>query len=167
MVMEEEKWFRVTDPLSPLYGCDVRGWRSQAVFGADDALVVIALRRVDVFVGDRPFQLVAREGEDLGIAVRADQLDESPLQDETIETGTDRPHGLCIDESEMSRNDGSTLRIARYERATQIAVEDNNGDLLATRTETADYRDVWEQGIIRLFETGVDVDEIAYALQEN
>jgi hypothetical protein len=140
---------------------------SHTVFGVDGALIVIALRRVDVFVGDRPFQLVAREGEDLGIAVRTDQLDESPLQDETIETGTDRPHGLCIDESEMSRDDGSTLRIARYERATQIAVEDSNGDLLATRTETADYRDVWEREITRLFETGVDVDEIAYALQES
>lgn len=163
--MEEEKWFRVTDPLSPLYGCDVRGWRSQAVFGADDALVVTALRRVDVFVGDRPFQLIAPEGEDLGVAVRTEQLQESPLQDETVETGTDRPHGLCLDESEMTRSDGSTLRIARYERATQIAVEDTNGDLLSTRTETADVRALWEQTIVDMFERGDDIDDIAYALE--
>lgn len=165
--MEEMKWFRVVDPLSPLYGCDVRGWESEAAFGPDDALIVTAMRRVDVFVGNRPFQLVAKQGEDLGLAVRTSQLDVSPVQDEIIETGTDRPHGLCLDESEMTRLDGVTLRVARYERATQIALEDPDGVLVATATESGEARGAWETAIVDMFEHGDDQDDITYALRNS
>lgn len=166
------KWFRVIDPLSPLYGCDIRLGLGLARVNPDDFSVksfgvVVAMRRVDVFVGDRPFQLIAKEGEDLGLMIDKSQLEDSPLQDETVETGTDRPHGLCIDESEMTRGDGVTLRVARYERAVQIAVEDSEGELRATNTAVGGTRDVWEKVIVDMFEAGADVDDITYALENN
>lgn len=167
---EDKKWYRVNDPLSPVYGCDVRGWRAEAVFGPDDALVVIAMRRVDIFVGDRPFQLVAPDGENLGLAVRTDQLVESPIQDEIMETGTDRPYGLCIDESEMRRADGCTIRMARFERAIQVALEDAEGNLLATNTNVHNGDEgflFWEEEILKMFSRGDDQDDIAYALRNN
>lgn len=159
---EEKKWYRVIDPLNPLCGCDVMiaELTKQPGFFA-----VTALRRLDIFVGDRPFQLVAKEGEQLGVMVNFDHLQESPLQNEIVETGTDRPHGRCLDESEMTRKDGVTLRIARYERATQIAVEDPDDGLLTTRTETSDFRDLWERTIVNVFERGDDVEDIVYALE--
>lgn len=174
--MVEGKWYRVTDPLNPLCGCDVKlGGNGITNVQMKDGVTqevehynrVIALRRVDVFVGDRPFQLVAPEGEHLGVMVDMRHVEISPLQDETVETGTDRPHGLCLDESEMTRKDGLTIRIARYEKATQIALEDGEGNLLATRTEIASFRDTWERQILAMWETGQEQDDIVYALENN
>ncbi len=168
------KWYRVVDPLSPLCGCDVRlGLFRMLGRGGSEWGRVEAMRKVDVFVGDRPFQLVAKDGEDLGLMINMDQLDESPFQADVMEIGRDRPHGLCINESEMTRQDGVTLRIARYERATQIAIEDSEDCLLATSTEVVDpsdpdeVRNAWEDAIVTMFERGDDPDDICYALRAN
>jgi hypothetical protein len=163
---DDVKWYRVVDPLSPLCGCDVRlGLFRLLAQGGVEWGRVEAMRKVDVFVGDRPFQLVAKEGEDLGLMINLDQLAESPFQADVMEIGRDRPHGICLDESEMTRADGVTLRVARYERAVQIALEDPDDCLLATATETSAARSVWETKIIDMFERGDDQDDLCYALR--
>lgn len=155
-----KKWFRVNDQLSPLCGCDVTG------IEAEGWLSITALRRVDIFVGDRPFQLVAKEGEHLGLLIDTDQLVDSPFQDDVMVVGDDRPFGLCLNESEMTRKDGCTMFVARYERATQIALR-SNGKLLATKTDTSDVKEVWETQIIARFELGDDQDDMVYMLRSN
>ncbi len=165
---EDVKWYRVNDPLSPLYGSDVR--LGEVVLLAQGGVRwqrIEALRRVDMFIGDRPFQLFAKAGEDLGLMINVEYLVESPIQGEVMEVGDDRPHGLCLDESEMTRNDGVTLRVARYERAIQIALEDSEGNLLATATETGEGFGFWEEEIIKMFARGDDQDDITYALRNN
>lgn len=157
-----DTWYRVTDPLNPLYGCDVYVVGTASGVLSGPMAVISKMRRVDIFVGDRPFQLVAPPDEVLGVMVRVGDLEVSPLQDEKVETGTDRPHGLCIDESEMTRGDGLTLRIARYELATQIAVQDPNDGLLVSRTETSELRNYWEDLVVKAFERGDDVEDIVY-----
>jgi hypothetical protein len=60
------------------------------------------------------------------------------------------------------------MRIARYERAIQVAFQDKNGKLLATATEVEEHtRDVWEETLLTMFETNVDQDNIVYALRSN
>jgi len=167
----EKKWYRVVDPINPLFGCDVTGLIDED--SLPGYLQVTAMRRVDIFVGDRPFQLVAQEGEGLGVMVDVDHLADSLLQDETVELTTERPYGRCIDESEMTRKDGVTLHIARYESSTQIAVSDADGELLGTNTLWSggptgpEIVGLWEQRIVSMFERGDDQDDIAYALRNN
>lgn len=163
-MVEEKKWYRVTDPLSPLFGCDVRGWVSEAAIGPDNALVVEAMRRIDVFVGDRPFQLVATPGENLGLAVRTDQLEESPLQDDIIELTTDSPYGKCVDEEEATRADDLNLHVTTYERAIQVALRRVLHTRLGVRLEllktiTIDSYSLRDE-IQQMFEDGRTADEI-------
>lgn len=171
--MEEKKWYRVVDPLNPLHDCDVllSGQIVRNIAWADDEdekfCRVIAMRRVDVFVGDRPFQLFAKEGEDLGLLISNACIASSPFQDEVMVTGTDRPFGLCLDESEMTREDGVMLRVARYEKAIQIALTGADGVFRATSTQTDDLREAWERLIIGMFERDDDEDDICYALRNN
>lgn len=161
------KWFRVIDPLNPLYGCDVDGYVEDKAFGnGRDGLIVTALRRVDVFIGDRPFQLVAKEHEDLGLMVDLDSLRDSPLQDDVVELTTDRPFGLCIDDSKMERNDSISLHVVRYERATQIALL-RDGSKLASKTNAGDDRTVWENTVINLFSDGAEADDLTYLLRRD
>ncbi len=175
-MVAEKKWYRVIDPLNPLFGCDVllsgrAVWNIEWAFDEDVKFYqVIAMRRVDVFVGDRPFQLVAKEGEDLGLMISSCCIASSPIQDETVELTTDRPYGLCIDESEMTRRDGYTLRVARYEQATQVALSDPQEELLATKTfaampgrEGIGYTP--DETVIAMFECGNDPDEIVAILK--
>ena len=164
--MSEKKWYRVVDPLSPLFGCDVQGETYDA---AHQLMVIRALRRVDIFVGDRPFQLVSPKTEKLGLGliISTSQLDDSPMQESVIEIGNDRPFGLCTDESELTRRDGYTLRIARYEHATQVAFDDPTGKLLASKTfygESPDAEPEQSDGVMALFESG-EVDDLVYLLQ--
>jgi hypothetical protein len=156
-----DSWYRVIDPLSPLYGCDVRGTSSEPW------LTIVALRRVDVFVGNRPFQLVAPEGQSLGLLIDVEQLELSPIQTDVVELDTGRPFGRCIDESTMTRGDGLTLRIARYERAQQVALDDNRGTLLASRTfGTPDGADSpGLRAAINMFADDVAADDITYELK--
>ncbi len=154
---EEKKWYRVIDPLNPLFGCDVRCRKSDLQVNAD-RFVIEAMRRVDLLVGDRPFQLIAPEGEDLGLTIKRTHVEESPLQEETIEIGTDRPFGLCLGEAEVSVPSGHAMRTAQYERVTQVALEDPEGRLLATATVSHKMADVWLQAFVD--EDGLELDEL-------
>lgn len=167
----EKKWYRVIDPINPLFGCDVTGLIDEDTHPG--YLQVTAMRRVDIFVGDRPFQLVGNDYEGLGIMIDTDHLGESLLQDETVELTTERPFGRCIDESEMTRKDGVTLRIARYETHVQIALSDSEGSLLGTQTLWSGgptgpmVVKHWEEKIVSMFERGDDQDDIVYALRNS
>ncbi len=114
--MSEARWYRVTDPLSPLCGCDVRGREHL------DYFLIDAVRRIDIFVGDRPFQRVAPTGQDLGLMIRSIQLIESPLQDDIVELATDTPYGKFVWENEFTRPDGASLHVVEFERKRQIAL---------------------------------------------
>ncbi len=159
--MSARKWFRVVDPLSPLFGCDV------TVIGSTlkGFKHVMSMRRMDIFVGDRPFQLIAPEGESLGILIKESHLEESPLQVDVIEIGSSRPFGICLDESEMQRGDDLVLHIVNYEQATQIALKDGDGgELLATQTFTD--KSVAD-AVLKMFERGDDRDDITFMLKRN
>jgi hypothetical protein len=156
---DEVKWFRVVDPLSPLFGSDVRCASEE-----DGWMLIDGLRRVDIFMGDRPFQLLAPEGEDLGLRIDSDCLRESHVQDDVVELVTDRPFGISIDEGEMTRDDGLTLTIARFERAVQVALKAGDDELLATKTFVGDPEFAGAD-ILEMFERGDDVDDITFALK--
>jgi hypothetical protein len=164
-----DSWYRVIDPLSPLFGCDVKGAPVVNLgLPMGEYLSISALRRVDVFVGNRPFQLVAPEGLFLGLLIDVEQLELSPIQDDVVELADDRPFGRCIDESEMTRADGLTLRIARYERGQQVALDEGlGGKLLASRTfgapDGADSTGL--RAVINMFADERPVDDITYELK--
>lgn len=112
-------WFRVNEPLSPLHGCDVKG---QFRDDLKTELLICAVRRVDIFMGDRPFQLVAAEGSDLGLWIRANQLEPSRIQDEIVELSTTAPYGKFIKEQTISGKDQANLTVVEYEDGFQIAL---------------------------------------------
>lgn len=164
------KWYRVVDPLSPLYGCDVRGYDAECSFGPDDGLVIQAMRRVDIFVGDRPFQLVAPEGETLGLMILSSQLEPSPIQDEVVELSTELPYGEFLEEVEDGpRGDETEARLTcvAYEERYQIA--------LKWRDPASETINVFSRTILNLnddvirirgaFERGDDVDDIRYMIE--
>lgn len=162
------KWYRVIDPLNPLCGCDVFGDEGSNEGG--NCLDVRGLRRVDVFVGDRPYQLVAPPGpRGLGISITNDAFNwdgvlvDSPIQNEVIELVTDRPHGKCVEEYQLDRSDGVALRVARFERAVQVAL-DNDSVLVTSRTYTGNDREDSYQAISDMFHDGLDVDELMAAM---
>lgn len=150
-------WYRVNDPLNPLCGSDVlTGEVGRIEGGSRKFWEVIAIRRVDVFVGDRPYQLVAPAGGSLGIMVASDGLVESPIQDEVVEIATDRPYGKCVEERDLDRSDGVRLRVVEYEQMGQVALDDADGTLAASGNVTVG-------GISRLeeaFRNGSDLDEM-------
>ena len=117
-------WYRVVDPQSPLFGCDVKGWISEAAIGADDALVIQAMRRIDMVVGDRPYQMIASDGENLGLAIRTDQLEVSAVQDDLIEMTRTHPYGEIISEKKLG--DEISLTLVLYGRALQAAYVDGS-----------------------------------------
>jgi hypothetical protein len=164
--MTEKKWYRVIDPINPLYGCDVNGTPLEFPEEFRGLMDVRALRRVDIFVGDRPFQLVAPEGETLGLLISTEHLGECPMQDEIVELVTDRPYGKCLNESQMKRPDGCTFSVAEYEHAVQAAILSSNSSVVATRTlfHTTDKRSSFD-GVIDMFAAGVDVYEIKVFMQ--
>lgn len=152
-------WYRVVDPVNPLCGCDVR--IDDAV--KDDAVYheVVALRRVDVLVGDRPFQLRAPDGQGLGVCVAGSHLEESPIQDDVVEIAYDSPYGKCLDELSIPGPDGDQLQIARYERAIQAAYGEQDGELYATCTIRGDRREERLNEIVAAFvDRSKDVDDL-------
>ncbi len=172
MSEEKKKWYRVTDPLSPLHGCDVTGEQTTDGIGKRDLLCIGGVRRVDIFAGDRPFQRIAGLGKDLGLYIDASQLELSAIQDEIVELARDKPYGIFLNESNMTRNtDGHTLRIVQYERATQVALDDGENEMLghSTLLGTRVNLDAVEAVIIDDFEHNMDpmdmVREIADAAQ--
>lgn len=163
--MSEVKWFRVIDPLSPLYGCDVRGYdahESPFDIPKETFLTLTALRRVDVFVGDRPFQLIAPEKENLGLLVLFQQLEPSPLQDDIVELSTDLPYGEFLEEVEDARGDGAKLHCVAYEQVYQIALL-HQDRLLVSRIIRNDDDEIVR--IRRAFERGDDIDDIKYMIE--
>ncbi len=155
------KWFRVTDPLSPLFGCDVQTWS----VGLHDWPLVVALRRVDIFVGDRPFQLVAKSGEDLGLQINPDILTESPMQDDIVELGTDMPYGKVLVELEKTRADGLTLNFVTYERAGQVSII-STGKVAAKKTYFG--FDTSRSSEIELaFDDGDNIEDLKYMIERD
>lgn len=162
--MSSVKWWRVVDPLNPLNGCDVRIGRDEdetyfriATFDDDVGghavfASVTAIRRLDVLVGNRPFQLVNPEG-DLGILVDKTHLEESPIQDDIVEIEYDRPHGKCLSEEVISTGDGDELRVVDYENAIQIAYGEHEGELYATCTLRGEDRGDRYQRILAMFKS--------------
>jgi len=156
-------WYRVNDPLSPLSGCDVRGrlanfeeaaWEN---LSAGSFLIIDAVRRVDVFQGDRPYQRVAADGQNLGLLIAESQLVESPIQDDVVEIATDRPYGAVVEERDHDRSDGLALRVVEYESMAQVALDDtSSGTVLGSATVSLDnVRLIEEQ-----FVGGGEVDEM-------
>lgn len=118
-------WYRVNDALNPLCGADVLTGDAGHIEGDSRTFYeVLAVRRVDVFVGDRPYQLVAPPGQSLGIMVASDNLTQSPIQDEVVEIATDRPYGAVVEERDHDRSDSLRLRVVEYELMAQVALDD-------------------------------------------
>lgn len=161
-MIEEGKWYRVVERLSPLCGCDVR----VEVTGKYDWPLIVALRRVDVFAGDRPYQLVAAEGENLGIAVDPDDLELAPIQDDIVELTTRSPYGECLEESELIREGSNlVLRCAFYERASQISLEAQGTGVLASRTFLAEDHGERVAELADLFaDVSVEADDVVAAI---
>lgn len=162
------EWFRVNDPLSPLHGCDVRG--SEAVDENEESLgflMIEALRRVDIFVGDRPHQLVAPEDGNLGLMIDMNQLIESPIQDDIVELVTDRPFGKCVEEYQLDRADGVALRIARFEGAIQVALDDVGGRLVRSVVFSDVSREVEVEALVSDFRLGLEVDDLLVLMNDD
>lgn len=159
------KWYRVIDPLSPLYGCDVSGYDASNLGQVPSGtyLNLTAMRRIDIFVGDRPFQLVAPKNENLGLMILFQQLEESPLQDELVELSTTRPHGKCVDDSyEVERSDGSRLKIVQYERIFQVALASKSALISSNYIKSL----ASIQTLKAMFERGDDIDDLVYFIDE-
>ena len=156
--MSDLSWYRVVDPLSPLHGCDVHG------LDDGELLEICALRRVDVFVGDRPYQLIAPEGQTLGLLIVRDQLEPSPIQDEVVELATDLPYGTFLEEIEHYRDGGECLHLVAYERAFQVALRspadtlDAPGHVVISRTTFCDTELI--TGLVVAFEAKLPTDEM-------
>lgn len=165
-VYETVKWWRVVDPLNPLCGCDVRlGTDDDEVYNkiaefsteedgtTGEYVSVTALRKLDVLVGNRPFQLVNRDG-DIGLLIDRSHIEPSPVQDDVVEIGYDLPNGRCVDETVIEGIDGDVLRVATYERAIQVAYceeGDDEGEMCATATLRGDDRAVRFQNLVLAF----------------
>lgn len=164
--MSDVRWFRVIDPLSPLYGCDVRGFKKpvgNSAMTVQDFLVIEAMRRVDIFVGDRPFQLVAPSGECLGLLIDWTQLEPSPIQDEIVELSTDLPYGEFLEEV-LDEREGLQLHCVAYERAYQVALlgTDPPSVIVSRTLQNSDDEVV---RIRAAFDRGDDVDDIKYMIE--
>lgn len=151
---EGVKWYRVVDPLNPLYGCDVR-CIIEPDMDTTGYSTINAMRRVDIFVGDRPFQLIAQPGKDLGLMVFRDHLEESPVQDEIVELGTDYPYGKCQGEMNLTRGDDLAVNVAKYESTNQVALL-KGGKLL----KSVMLGFVRADNLAEMFEDGRSVDDI-------
>lgn len=155
-------WYRVNDPLSPLSGCDVRLGPDRLDFHrrSDGALlyaIIVAVRRVDVFQGDRPYQRVSALGQDLGLMIATDRLIESPIQDDVVEIATDRPYGACVEERDHERSDGLRLRVVQYELMAQVALDDlSSGALVGSATVPLEAMEDIEEAFVE----GSDSEEL-------
>lgn len=159
--MSSVKWWRVIDPLNPLCGCDVmiEDLTHEAGFFA-----VKGLRRMDVLMGDRPFQLINKDG-NVGVMVNFEHLVPSPIQDDVVEIGYDYPNGKCLDE-ELLCVEEVELRIVRYENAIQVAYGEQEGELYASCMLRGDDRETRLDAIIAEFQSDRDnYDEIVATIK--
>lgn len=161
------EWFRVSDPLSPLHGCDVRlGPETYSRPSGPVFQPVVAARRVDVFQGDRPYQRVAPAGQDLGIMVSVDSLRASPIQEDVIELATDRPYGDLIEEYQLDRSDGIALRVVVFTEAIQAALSDEDGSLVRSLTYTGPALQVRFELLEEAFNDGEDLEGLELIMVE-
>jgi hypothetical protein len=171
--MSDVNWFRVIDPLSPLYGCDVRGY--DAKDGPYDLprrtyLNVTGMRRVDIFVGDRPFQLMAPKNENLGLMVLFQQLEPSPLQDDIIELSTELPYGKFLEEIEDGPRGDETeamLTCVAYEKRYQVALKwrDVGSETINVFSRTIQNHNDDVMRIREAFDRGDDIDDVRYMIE--
>lgn len=120
---------RVVDPGSPLCGwdllCDeveVEGLPE----GISPMLDVLAARRIDVLLGDRPLQYSPPNG--MGMTIDADRVEPCPVQDAVIEVATDA-EGLYGDhlERQSYATNHMNLEIEIFENAV-LAVYVHEGE---------------------------------------
>lgn len=171
--MSDVKWYRVIDPLSPLYGCDVRGYdASEGPYEIPKGTYLNAtgMRRVDVFVGDRPFQLMAPKNENLGLMVLFQQLEPSPIQDEVVELSTELPYGDFLEEVEDGpRGDETEARLTcvAYEERYQIALKwrDPASETINVYSRVIQSPNDDVIMIRSAFNRGDDVDDIRYMIE--
>lgn len=150
--MEQNVWYRVINRFSPLYGCDVFGYTVNV--NSSEFLLVRKLRKIDVVVGDRPLQLVSAPEEDLGILIDMTHVEISPIQDDVVEISSTLPHGKCLDEVELVREDlNAILRCAFYEDASQISLEDNVTGKIFKKTFTGENHGELADNVILSFDT--------------
>jgi hypothetical protein len=133
-------------------------------------LIILAMRRVDVFVGDRPFQLIAPEGETLGLLIMQDRLEPSPLQDDIVELSTDLPYGEFLEEVEDGpRGDetGARLTCVAYEERYQIALKwrDVTSGMINVFSRTIQNTDGDVVRVREAFNRGDDVDDVRYMIE--
>lgn len=154
-------WYRVNDPLSPLSGCDVMGDEVPGLAGVFRAILVTAVRRVDVFAGDRPYQRVAAGGGHLGLMLDMAQLVPSPIQDDVVEIATDRPYGAVVEERDHDRSDGLRLRVVEYELLAQLALDDTaTNSVLTSATVSLEASAQIEEAFIE----GNELDEVQFMM---
>lgn len=172
--MSNVKWWRVIDPLNPLCGCDVTLAPTEhgivkfedpdndnTLYGA-----VTGLRRMDILMGDRPFQLIRKDGQDIGVLVRLGHLEVSPIQDDVVEIAYDLPNGKCLDEDVLSDGGDAELRIAKYENATQVAFGQPEGELYATCTLRGPDQNIRLDALIRAYrDKTVDFEDMIALMQ--
>lgn len=115
-------WYRVVDRAHPLWGLEVCGDLDNddpVTDGCDEPLLhVLAVRRLDVFVGDRAFQIPRVKGMYLSLEI----LELSPVQDDVIELDTSSPYGKCLVEGTLAPQKGFLLTYALYERAVTVSL---------------------------------------------
>jgi hypothetical protein len=130
----EKMWMRVTDPGSPLCGWDL------LCEPMDEELYeILAARRVDVLLGDRPLQFSPPDG--LGMWIHVSKLEEAPIQgDGPIEIGTDREglYGSHVETREY-RHTGEgemthLLTVEVFTGAVQAALETEHDAKPVTKT---------------------------------
>jgi hypothetical protein len=121
------------------------------------------MRRVDIFVGDRPFQLVAPAGETLGLMIDVSHLEPSPLQDDIVELSTDLPYGEFLEEVEDGPrgDDGAKLTCVAFESLYQVALV--HGNTVVSRTLTNENDDIVR--IREAFSRGDHVDDLRYMIE--
>lgn len=112
-----DRWYRVSDGGNPLCGADVK---LGPMLGWEPWYKVVAVRRCDVFLGARPYQMRAAGPDgDLGLMTNASHLRLSPVQDEEFELATDNPYGDFIDEERLTDVDGAELQLIHFDNAVQ------------------------------------------------
>lgn len=124
--LEHGRWYRVQGNIgNPLNGCDVQVYDDPSD-SAGIPLLVLALRRIDMIIGDRPYQL--RDPDGLGVYIDRYSLVDSPIQDDVVEIATDSPYGKFIDSNIFPLGKDGLITMARYERAVQATYNPVDGD---------------------------------------
>lgn len=129
-------WKRINDPLSPLFGADVRGLEIKVeenyyTHNSDKWFLVTHLRRLDLIVGNKPFQLSGGDDGHIGMIISCDFLIDSPVNEDTIEFDSLPPYGKFLGERLEKRLDGLRLESARFENSVQASLF--SGDLFIKR----------------------------------